>query len=125
MASAYVHSTNRFCGLFSYFLDVDETKFRHCVKLIDTTLVRVGRGSGPSIGRVGSQNSLSWVGRVGSSVKISTKYAIYMQEIRRLKFIMIKSCIIAFLLSFTYLFHFGYLVAVSADGDVWCSYDEE
>jgi len=36
---------------------------------------RVGHGSGPSMGRVGSQNSPSWVGRVGSGPlsKISNK----------------------------------------------------
>jgi len=36
---------------------------------------RVGHGSGPSVGRVGSQNSPSWVGRVGSGPlsKISNK----------------------------------------------------
>ena len=48
---------------------------------------RVGRGSGPFVGRVGSQNSPSWVvGRVGSGpiLKISNKCAIYMQEIHRL-----------------------------------------
>jgi len=49
---------------------------------------RVGHGSGPSmgrvgLGRVGSQNYPSWVGRVGSGPvsKISNKYVIYTQEI--------------------------------------------
>ena len=49
------------------------------------------RGSGPSVGRVGSgrvgsQNSPSSAGQVGSGAvsKISNKYAIYIQEIRRL-----------------------------------------
>jgi len=49
----------------------------------------VGSGMGRvGLGRVGSQNlRLGWVGYsgwVGSSVKISNKYAIYMREIRRL-----------------------------------------
>jgi len=49
--------------------------------------IRVGRGSALSMGRigldrVGSQNSLSWVGRVGSDPvsKIYNKYTIYTQE---------------------------------------------
>jgi len=44
--------------------------------------ITVRRGSGPSMGRVGSHNSPSWVGRVGSGPvsKISNKYVIYTQE---------------------------------------------
>jgi len=43
---------------------------------------RVGRGSGPSMRRVGSQNSPSKVGWVGSGPvsKMSNKYTIYTQE---------------------------------------------
>jgi len=32
-----------------------------------TSSARVGHGSGPSMGRVGSQNCPFWVGRVGSA----------------------------------------------------------
>jgi len=57
------------------------------------------------LGWVGSQNSASSVGRVGSGPlsNISNKYAIYMQEIRRLSFLMIRSCNIAIFIS-VYLF---------------------
>ena len=48
---------------------------------------KVGHGSGPSMGRVGScrvgsQNSPSWVGRVGSGPvsKVPNKYTIFTQE---------------------------------------------
>jgi len=56
------------------------------------------------LGWVGSQNSASSVGRVGSGPlsNISNKYAIYMQEIR-LSFLMIRSCNIAIFIS-VYLF---------------------
>jgi len=77
--------------------------------------IRVGHGSGPSMGRVGSQNSPSWVDRVGSGpvLIISNKCAIYMQKLSRLLFLIIRSYNIAIFIRqpFTYLFHFSYLVA--------------
>ena len=58
------------------------------------------------VGAVGSENSPSWVGRVESGPVsiISNKYAIYMQEIRRLLFLTIRRCNIAIFITI-YLFN--------------------
>ena len=62
--------------------DLRQSRIRHCGARI---VIRSWTWVGLSMGRVGSQNYPSWVGRVrsGPVSKMSNKYATYMQQIRR------------------------------------------
>ena len=70
------------------------------------------------MGRVGSGwvTKFSVLGGSGPMSKISNKYEIYMQEIRRLLLLMIRSCNIASFITVYLFIPFCYLVHFSA---VW------